>query len=74
MVWTLGIATAPVPEERRLALTPELVAKYEQLGASIVLAKGAGLRAHWPDAAFEGVTWVDSPQAVFSLAPMSWRA
>lgn len=68
MVWTLGIATAPVPEERRLALTPELVAKYEQLGASIVLAKGAGLRAHWPDAAFEGVTWVDSPQAVFARA------
>ncbi len=68
MVWTIGIATAPDAAERRIALVPELVAKYRQAGATVVMAKGAAQRAHWPDRAFDGVTWVDSSPEVFAAA------
>lgn len=68
MGWTLGIATAPDPAERRVALVPDLVKNYTQLGATIVMTKGVAARAHWPDEAFAGVTWVETPREVFAAA------
>ena len=68
MGWILGVAAASAPEERRLALVPDLVAHYTKAGATIVMAKGSGERSFFRDAAFAGVRWVDQNVAVFAEA------
>lgn len=40
--------------ETRVAATPETVKKYKALGADVVVQAGAGQRAGFPDAEFEG--------------------
>ncbi len=47
--------------ERRVALIPETVAKFVKAGISVVVERGAGVQAAYPDAAYEaaGATIVD---------------
>ncbi|GAB6049874.1 Re/Si-specific NAD(P)(+) transhydrogenase subunit alpha [Hydrogenophilus islandicus] len=68
MGWILGVAAASAPEERRLALVPDLVAHYTKAGATIVMAKGSGERSFFRDAAFAGVRWVEQNVAVCAEA------
>jgi len=68
MGWILGVAAASAPEERRLALVPDLVAHYTKAGATIVMAKGSGERSLFRDAAFAGVRWVEQNVALFAEA------
>lgn len=42
MPLTVGVLKETLPGETRVALTPEIAAKFQKLGASIVLEKGAG--------------------------------
>ena len=42
MPLTVGVLKETLPGETRVALTPEITAKFQKLGASIVLEKGAG--------------------------------
>ncbi len=43
------------PNERRAALSPEVVKKLKGLGADVLIEPGIGARAHLPDAAYAGV-------------------
>lgn len=66
----VGVASAPQPQERRVALVPDLVKKYEALGAKVVMASGAAKRAHWADEAFAGVEILSEPEEVFRRAQL----
>jgi H+-translocating NAD(P) transhydrogenase subunit alpha len=53
------------PPERRVALTPEAVAKISALGAEMLVESGAGAQSWFPDEAYEqaGATVLDSDTA-----------
>ena len=65
---TIGVAKETVPGERRVALVPEVAAKFIALGAHIVIERGAGITAQFPDAAYNGVEFVDNAAAVLARA------
>ena len=47
--------------ERRVALVPEIVAKFVKAGIAVTVERGAGVQAAFPDAAYEaaGATIAD---------------
>jgi H+-translocating NAD(P) transhydrogenase subunit alpha len=65
---TIGVVRETVPGERRVALVPEVAAKFAALGARVVIEKGAGLSAAFPDAAYKNVEFADSAAAVLAQA------
>lgn len=50
--------------ERRVAITPETAKKLTAAGARVVLEPGAGVKAHFPDAAYAGVEFLDAAAAL----------
>lgn len=50
--------------ERRVAITPETAKKLTAAGARVVLEPGAGERAHFPDAAYTDVDFLDAATAL----------
>lgn len=54
------------PGERRVAITPETAKKLRGLGATVRLGRGAGDRAHFPDAAYAEAELVDDATALAS--------
>jgi H+-translocating NAD(P) transhydrogenase subunit alpha len=50
--------------ERRVAITPETAKKLAAAGARVVLEPGAGEKAHFPDAAYAGVEFLDADGAL----------
>lgn len=75
MPLVIGVPAETVPGERRLAVVPDVVKKYIGLGAQVVMESGAGVPAHFPDAAFADVRFADSAaiyaeaDAVFCVQP-----
>ena len=61
---TIGALRERAPQETRVSLVPEVADKLAQTGAKILLEKGAGTSAQFPDSAYKNVTWADSPTAV----------
>jgi H+-translocating NAD(P) transhydrogenase subunit alpha len=61
---TIGALRESAPQETRVSLVPEVADKFAQAGAKILLEKGAGIRAQFPDSSYKSVTWADSPAAV----------
>ena len=51
----IGVPTETVPGERRVALVPETVARLIGAGHAVVVQRGAGTSASFPDAAYETV-------------------
>ena len=64
----IGVPSETDSGERRLAVVPDVVKKYIGLGAQVVMQSGAGKPAHFHDAAFDGVTFVDSDAEVCAAA------
>jgi NAD(P) transhydrogenase subunit alpha len=65
---TIGALRESAPHETRVSLVPEVVEKFAQSGARLLIEKGAGVRANFPDALFKKVEWADSPGAVLGTA------
>jgi proton-translocating NAD(P)+ transhydrogenase subunit alpha len=61
----LGIVRETRPEEARVAASPAVVAKWKKAGWDVVVEKGAGETASFPDSEFEtaGATLVDRATA-----------
>ncbi|MBL9016344.1 MAG: Re/Si-specific NAD(P)(+) transhydrogenase subunit alpha [Myxococcales bacterium] len=61
----LGIVKETRPEERRVAASPAVVAKWIKGGWEVAVERGAGDSANFPDAQFEaaGAKVVDRPEA-----------
>ncbi|MEK8017479.1 MAG: Re/Si-specific NAD(P)(+) transhydrogenase subunit alpha [Candidatus Parabeggiatoa sp.] len=56
------------PDERRVALVPDIAKRLVKLGVTVVIEKGACSSAHFRDAAFENVQFVDDAQALYQQA------
>jgi len=61
---TIGALRESAPQETRVSLVPEVADKFAQTGARVLIEKGAGTRAQFPDSAYKNVAWADSPTAV----------
>ncbi|MDY0072675.1 MAG: NAD(P) transhydrogenase subunit alpha [Thauera sp.] len=68
MPLTIGVLAETAAGERRLSIVPEVAKRYQGLGARVVLQKGAGVPAHFPDSAFADVSFVDSAQELCAEA------
>jgi len=65
---TIGGLRERTPGETRVSLVPEIAAKFAALGARVLLERGAGVSAQFPDALYSKVEWADSPEAVLAAA------
>ncbi|TAN03857.1 MAG: NAD(P) transhydrogenase subunit alpha [Rhodanobacteraceae bacterium] len=57
---TLAALRETAAGERRVAVTPETAKKYAARGIRVLLERGAGERAGFPDAAYAGVEFADA--------------
>jgi NAD(P) transhydrogenase subunit alpha len=60
----IGALREIAPNETRVALVPEVAGKLAALGARVVMERGAGEAAQFPDAAYSKTELVDSAQAL----------
>jgi len=65
---TLGVLKETVPGETRVAIVPEVATKFVAAGARVLIERGAGTLAQFPDALFKDVEFADSPQTILSRA------
>jgi H+-translocating NAD(P) transhydrogenase subunit alpha len=63
----VGVPKELSPDERRVALVPDIAKRLVKLGVSVVIEKGACLSAHFQDEVFEQVQFVDDAQALYQL-------
>lgn len=68
MPFSIGVLKDTLAHEARVALTPDVAAKFIALGAEVHIQSGAGDRAHFPDAAFPGVQFHAEAAAILPLA------
>lgn len=68
MAVTIGALREGTPLETRVSLVPEVAGKLSQSGARVLMERGAGGRAQFPDSAYKSVEWADSPEAVLEQA------
>ncbi len=61
----IGIPRETMPGERRVALTPEVVAKYKTLGVEVCIEQGAGSGSHFTDDDFKTSFLAATPAEVF---------
>ncbi|MET0661150.1 MAG: Re/Si-specific NAD(P)(+) transhydrogenase subunit alpha [Steroidobacteraceae bacterium] len=66
MTVVLGVLKESAPGECRVALVPEVASKFIKAGARVVIERGAGTRAQFPDSLFKDVEFVDSAAAVLA--------
>lgn len=65
---TLGVLKETVPGENRVAVVPEVATKFIAAGARVLIERGAGTMAQFPDALFKDVEFADSADAVLARA------
>ena len=67
----------PQPTETRVAIVPEIAAKLKALGARVLIERGAGTAAHFPDALYTDAEFSDaaailgSADVLFKVQPPS---
>ena len=65
---TIGALRESAPQETRVSVVPEVAEKLAKDGAQVLMERGAGERARFPDALYKSVTWAGSPSAVLGGA------
>ena len=60
MATTVGVVRESAPGERRVALTPDVAKKLKGRGADLLMERGAGVSASFPDAAYKDVATSDA--------------
>jgi len=65
---TLGILTERTPGEARVALVPEIATKLQKTGVRVLMERGAGRAAQFPDEAFKDVEFASDADAVLARA------
>src|ERR1700732_5119272 len=63
---TIGALRESAPRETRVCLVPEVADKLAREGARVLIERGAGERAFFPDALYKSVTWADSAASVLT--------
>lgn len=65
---TIGALRERAPGETRVSVVPEVADKLVALGARVLLERGAGISAQFPDALYKNVTWADTAAEVLAQA------
>jgi NAD(P) transhydrogenase subunit alpha len=65
---TIGVLKETVPGENRVAVVPEVATRLAALGARLLLERGAGASARFPDALYKDVSFAGSADAVLEAA------
>ncbi len=68
--FVIGVARETQAGEHRVALVPEVANKLLAAGATIVMERGAGVAAQFPDNLFKNVRFVDSAAEVYAQAQL----
>jgi proton-translocating NAD(P)+ transhydrogenase subunit alpha len=68
MPLTIGVLKESSAHEARVALSPDVAAKFVELGARLHMERGAGDRSHLPDSAYKGVELASSGAEVLGAA------
>jgi NAD(P) transhydrogenase subunit alpha len=68
MPTSIAVVRESVPNERRVALTPEVAKKLKGRGASILIQSGAGVPASYPDGAYKEVEIIADAPATLARA------
>jgi H+-translocating NAD(P) transhydrogenase subunit alpha len=63
---TIGALRESAPQEARVSLVPEVAEKLHKEGVRVLMERGAGERAGFPDALYKSVTWADSGSQVLA--------
>jgi proton-translocating NAD(P)+ transhydrogenase subunit alpha len=63
----VGVLAETAANETRVALVPEIAAKLKSLGVRVVMERGAGAKAHFPDALYMDAEFSDAA-AILSTA------
>jgi H+-translocating NAD(P) transhydrogenase subunit alpha len=63
---TIGAIRENAPGETRVSLVPEVAEKFATAGTRVLLQRGAGLSARFPDSLYKRVEWLDSAEAVLA--------
>ncbi len=64
----VGLPKEQTPNERRVALVPDIAKRLEKLGVKVVIEKDMGKSAHFLDSAYKNVQIVDSADKVYEQA------
>jgi NAD(P) transhydrogenase subunit alpha len=70
MAFTIGALNQSARGETRVSVVPEVADKFVQAGARVLLERGAGIRAQFPDELYKKVEWADSGAAVLAQADL----
>jgi H+-translocating NAD(P) transhydrogenase subunit alpha len=65
---TIGALREGAPQETRVSVVPEVADKLAKEGARVLLERGAGERASFPDTLYRSVSWADSAAQVLAEA------
>jgi len=60
MAVVVGVLTETAANETRVAVVPEIATKLTAAGARVLIERGAGAAAHFPDTAYSGVEFADA--------------
>jgi NAD(P) transhydrogenase subunit alpha len=63
---TIGALRESAPQETRVSVVPEISDKLTQAGTHVLLQRGAGERAQFPDAAYKNIEWSDGAAPVLA--------
>ncbi|MCP4000760.1 MAG: Re/Si-specific NAD(P)(+) transhydrogenase subunit alpha [Gammaproteobacteria bacterium] len=63
---TIGVLKETTAGETRVAIVPEVINKFIDLGAQLLIETGAGEEARIPDALYEGAEFSPNPQGILS--------
>jgi H+-translocating NAD(P) transhydrogenase subunit alpha len=65
---TIGALREVAPQETRVSVVPEVADKLAKDGARLLMERGAGARARFPDTLYKSVSWAASPAEVLAAA------
>ncbi len=65
---TIGVLREVTPGETRVALVPEVAGKFRSAGARVLVERGAGTLAQFPDALWKDIEFADTAAAVLAAA------
>jgi NAD(P) transhydrogenase subunit alpha len=65
---TIGALREITPGEARVSLVPEVAGKFAAAGARVLLQRGAGVAAQFPDSDYTQVEWADDAASVLAAA------
>ena len=69
----MAVPKEMISGERRVALDPTMADRFSKLGAEILLEKGAGLSAFFPDEAYKSSRLVDNATALYAEADVVFK-